>query len=323
MRTQKNVFLAVIKERYCLNPGSEKETYHLVLDLAESGIEYAVGDCLGIYPQNDPSHVQTLIESLKATGEELVEDRQGASHTLHAFLTSQASLIRLPEAAEDLATPKGFCKRLAPLLPRFYSIASSMERVGREAHLTVALIDGTCSHYLCKRTPLGSPVLSIFHQPSHNFSLPAASFDKPIVMIGPGTGIAPFRGFMQERIAKQASEKNWLFFGERRYKTDFYYQSYWEQLVAEGKLELDCAFSRDQEERVYVQHKILNKSAQIWEWIGQGAYIFVCGNASRMAKDVDKTLHAIVEKEGNYLPAEAKAFIKELKKADRYQRDVY
>ena len=143
-------------------------------------------------------------------------------------------------------------------------------------------------------------------------------------MVGPGTGVAPFRGFLQERIAKNAEGKNWLFFGERRSHTDFYYQGYWHQLAWEGKLELDCAFSRDQEERIYVQHRMIEKSKEIWRWIStEGAYLFVCGNASKMAKDVDKTLHEIVEKEGQFAPAEAKNFLKELKKAGRYQRDVY
>jgi sulfite reductase (NADPH) flavoprotein alpha-component len=317
----KNIFLATIKERICLNAGSEKETYHLVIDLEGSGIEYKVGDCLGIYPHNDPSSVAKVIEGLCATGKEMIEDRQGVVHTLKDFLLSRANLLRLPQGVEW--TPAAFCRKLPPQLPRFYSIASSQHVVGNEAHLTVGLIEGTCSQYLCKRAPLGKALLSIFHQPSRHFSLPPESFNQPIIMIGPGTGIAPFRGFMQERIQKNSPAKNWLFFGERRHKTDFYYQNYWEQLVDEKRLDLDCAFSRDQEEKIYVQHRMLGKSAKIWDWLSAGAYLFVCGNASKMAKDVDKALHTIVETEGKYSTAEAKNFIKELKKANRYQRDVY
>jgi sulfite reductase (NADPH) flavoprotein alpha-component len=319
--TQERVFLATIKERICLNAGSEKETYHLVIDLKGSGIEYQVGDCLGIYPQNDPSLVKELMETLQARGDEIVEDRKGISYSLSDFLLSRANLQRLPQ--EGRLTPTAFCKRLSPQLPRFYSIASSREVVGNEAHLTVGLIEGICSHYLCKRAPLGVPILPVYHQPSHHFSLPPESFDKPIIMVGPGTGIAPFRGFMQERITKNQIGKNWLFFGERHRHRDFYYQSYWERLVNEGKLDLDCAFSRDQEERFYVQHKMLEKSSKIWSWLKEGAYVFVCGNASKMAKDVDQTLQAIIGKEGGYPPADVKNFIKELKKTNRYQRDIY
>ncbi len=317
----KSTFLATIKDRFCLNSGSDKETWHLVLDIEGSGIEYKVGDCLGIYPTNDPALVSRILETFKASGSETIIDRKGNSHQLDFFLSSQANLLRLPSDVE--MTLEAFCKKLGPQLPRFYSVASSQQVVGNEVHLTVGLIEGTCTQYICKRAPLGEPVLSVFHQPSHQFSLPPESFTAPIIMIGPGTGIAPFRGFMQERIAQNASAKNWLFFGERRQQTDFYYQTFWQKLVSEEKLQLDCAFSRDQPEKVYVQHKMLEKGAELFRWIQEGAYLFVCGNADKMAKDVDKTLHAIIETEGKCSPEEAKAFIKSLKKINRYQRDVY
>lgn len=319
---QKQSFSATIKERYCLNPGSEKATYHVVLDLEESGIQYAVGDCLGIYPENDPSLVQKLISQWDATGEEIVEDRKGNLFALSTFLTQYANLSRLPET-NQCHSLADFCKGLSPLLPRFYSIASSMSVVGQEAHLTVGLIDGLCTHFLCNRVPLGIPRLAVFHHPARNFSLHPESFDKPVIMVGPGTGIAPFRGFMQERVSGEASPKNWLFFGERHRETDFYYKNYWEELVSQGKLTLDCAFSRDQADKVYVQHKMLEKSGKLWEWLQEGAYLFVCGDASRMAKDVEKILQAIVEREGGYSPENAKAYLKDLKKSNRYQRDVY
>jgi sulfite reductase (NADPH) flavoprotein alpha-component len=318
---QEKIFLATIKERVCLNVGSDKETYHLIVDLEGSDIEYHVGDCLGIYPQNDPSQVQSIIHALSATGEEIVEDRKGRLYPLYNYLLGYANLSRLPQGSDW--TPASYCKRLAPQLPRFYSIASAKSVVGNEAHLTVGLIDGICSHFLCKRAPIGEPVLSVFHHPSRNFSLPSDSFDKPIIMIGPGTGIAPFRGFMQERLSKNVTAKNWLFFGERHQNTDFYYQSFWEELVRAGHLELDCAFSRDQEEKVYVQHKMFDKKKKIWDWLQQGAYLFVCGNASKMAKDVEQTLVSIIESEGGQTPENAKFFLKELKKIGRYQRDVY
>jgi len=123
---------------------------------------------------------------------------------------------------------------------------------------------------------------------------------------------------MQERQHK----KNWLFFGERK-ETDFYYRSFWESLVSKKKLKIDCAFSRDQKEKIYVQHKMIEKSSEIWQWLKEGAYLFVCGDASKMAKDVDRALHQIIETEGNMDPTDAKAYIKNLRKAKRYQRDIY
>ena len=322
---QRESFSATIKERYCLNPGSEKETYHLVLDLENSEIQYAVGDCLGIFPENEPSSVQKIIQQWNALGDETVEDRQGNRYPLGTFLSQHVNLARIPPLVEQNPSfcLNTLCKALPPLLPRFYSIASSMRVVGKEAHLIIGLIDGVCTDFLCKRAPLNQPLLSVFHHPARNFSLPPESQDKPIIMIGPGTGVAPFRGFMQERISAAASPKNWLFFGERRSQTDFYYQNDWHDLVAQGKLILDCAFSRDQTDKVYVQHRMLEKGRQLWEWLEEGAYLFVCGDASRMAKDVDKTLQMIIEKESGLSLESSKAYIKELKKVNRYQRDVY
>jgi len=321
-------FLARIKERVRLNPGSDKETYHIVLDLEGSGIEYSVGDCIGVYPENDPIYVKTL---LKALGDQ----------SLHEFLLRRANLNRIPKKVlgehPDLLTllkykkvePGHLQEKLLPLLPRFYSIASSKNQVGNEVHLTVALSKnpsdspvpyGVCSHYLCHRAPLLKPVIPIFLQPSRHFSLPPESADRSVIMIGPGTGVAPFRGFMQER---ERASKNWLFFGERNEETDYYYRSFWEKLTSQNKLKIDCAFSRDQKEKVYVQHKMLQNSAQLWKWLEEGAYLFVCGDASKMAKDVDKALHKIVETEGNMPADDAKAYIKNLRKLKRYQRDVY
>jgi sulfite reductase (NADPH) flavoprotein alpha-component len=317
---REHAFLAKIKERYCLNPGSDKKTYHLIIDLEGSEISYAVGDCLGIFPQNDPSAVNALLDLVAVTGDTEIKDRHGAQHRLQEFFTSYANLSRIPQGPLSVAD---FCKKLSPLLPRFYSIASSQKVVGQEAHLTVGLVDGVCSPFLCERAPLNEPILPVFHQTSRHFSLSPESFHKPIMMIGPGTGIAPFRGFIQERISQKTSHKNWLFFGERTRRHDFYYQRDWEPLISAGQLDLDCAFSRDQEEKIYVQHRMLEKSGEIWKWLSEGAYLFVCGDASHMAKDVDKALHMIVEREGQYSPLEAKAYIKNLKHENRYQRDVY
>jgi sulfite reductase (NADPH) flavoprotein alpha-component len=316
---RENAFLAKIKERYRLNPGSEKQTYHVVVDLEGSGINYAVGDCLGVFPENEPDVIHQLLGRWGVQEGTEIEDRRGNRHLLKPFLTFHANLARIPKA--DLSLSE-FCKKLSPLLPRFYSIASSQRVVGNEAHLTVAL-DGLCSQFLCERAPLGNPILPIFHHVSPHFSLSPESFHKPILMIGPGTGVAPFRGFIQERLSQKISHKNWLFFGERSSKHDFYYQKDWDPLITSGELQIDCAFSRDQPEKIYVQHRMLEKSRTIWEWLSEGAYLFVCGDASQMAKDVDKTLHMIVAKEGRLSMSEAKEYIKSLKHTNRYQRDVY
>lgn len=340
-------FLATIKERYCLNkPGSDKQTYHVVLDLSTSGIQYSVGDCLGVYPENDLYFVNKILECASLSGEELVKNRQEDICSLKTFLLKEANIFRVPKMLQSCESPflhehlrikkidaQTLASVLSPLMPRFYSIASSMKVVGNEAHLTVALTPGTleeealpfgiCSHYLCSRVVTDQPMVPLFLQKSRHFSLPEESNDKPIIMIGPGTGIAPFRGFMQERVVRKASSKNWLFFGERRQASDFYYQDFWEKLSNEEMLKLDCAFSRDQENKIYVQHKMEQNSSLLWRWLEDEAYLFVCGDASKMAKDVDKTLLSIIEQEGKMDTASAKSYIKNLKSTNRYQRDVY
>jgi sulfite reductase (NADPH) flavoprotein alpha-component len=144
-----------------------------------------------------------------------------------------------------------------------------------------------------------------------------------MIMIGPGTGVAPFRAFMQERMAHNAQGKNWLFFGECNRATDFFYEDYWTSLEQQGKLRLDVAFSRDQEEKVYVQHRMLAHGSDFYQWMMEGAYIYVCGDASRMAKDVEATLLEIIRVHGNMDAPEAKAFLKKLRAEKRYLRDVY
>lgn len=224
-----------------------------------------------------------------------------------------------------------FCDLLFPLLPRFYSIASSMKKVGEEAHLTVGLNEysmsgtqkvGVCSRFLCQLAPLHEPIIPIYLQPSHEFTLSAETTDKPIIMIGPGTGVAPFRGFMQER-ELQGHTKNWLFFGERHEKSDFFYKDFWHQLQNQGLLKLDVAFSRDHAQKVYVQDCLLKKSDEIWEWLVNGAYLFVCGDASKMAKDVEHTLQQIIHVKGRMDLVEARAYLKLLRTQKRYLRDIY
>lgn len=237
----------------------------------------------------------------------------------------------LEENREVKFTPQELCNLLMPLLPRFYSIASAQSVVGEEVHLTVAELvyetnghtrRGVATHYLCKLAPMNHSVVPIYIHPSNGFTLPADQ-SAPIIMIGPGTGVAPYRGFMQERIKSGATGSNWLFFGERHRAHEYLYGEYWEKLAAEGALRVDNAFSRDQEHKIYVQHKMLEHGKEFFDQLENGAYVYVCGDAHKMAKDVDAALHDIVRTYGGYDEHRAKEYVKALKAAKRYLRDVY
>tara|TARA_B100001248_G_scaffold177290_1_gene134674 strand:+ start:820 stop:1956 length:1137 start_codon:yes stop_codon:yes gene_type:complete len=218
---------------------------------------------------------------------------------------------------------------LRPMPPRLYSIASSITAHPEEVHLTVAVVryvgngrkrKGVCSSYLAER--VGDTILCYFH-PNKNFKLPEDS-STPIIMVGPGTGIAPFRAFIEERKALGSSGKNWLFFGERTKKTDYLYGDEWEAYQKDGILNrLDLAWSRDQAEKVYVQHKMLEKKGELWSWLNDGAVFYVCGDASRMAKDVDQALRSIAQSEGGLSEEDAVFWVKNLQKERRYLKDIY
>ena len=220
---------------------------------------------------------------------------------------------------------------LDALQPRLYSIASSPKMRADEVHLTVAqlryrqrgrLRKGLASSYLAERVNPGAQI-RVFVRPSHGFRLPEEN-DAAIIMIGPGTGIAPFRAFLQERRAIGARGRNWLFFGDQRRTFDFLYQQELEGYFADGLLNrLDTAFSRDQAEKIYVQHRMREQAAALWAWLQEGAYIYVCGDAQRMAKDVDAALAWIVAKRGAMSLAAARTYLAELARNRRYQRDVY
>jgi sulfite reductase (NADPH) flavoprotein alpha-component len=179
---------------------------------------------------------------------------------------------------------------------------------------------GVCSSYLAER--VGDSIPCYFH-PNKNFKLPEDG-NAPIIMVGPGTGIAPFRAFIEERKVSGASGKNWLFFGDRSQKTDYLYGSEWESYLKDGLInELDLAWSRDQDEKVYVQHKMLEKGKVLWEWLEDGAIFYVCGDASRMAKDVDSALRTIAQKQGAMSEEDSALWVKKLQKDKRYLKDVY
>ena len=222
-----------------------------------------------------------------------------------------------------------FVSLLRPMPPRLYSIASSITAHPEEVHLTVAVVryvgngrkrKGVCSSYLAER--VGDTILCYFH-PNKNFKLPEDS-STPIIMVGPGTGIAPFRAFIEERKALGSSGKNWLFFGDRTKNTDYLYGDEWEAYQKDGILNrLDLAWSRDQAEKVYVQHKMLEKKGELWSWLNDGAVFYVCGDASRMAKDVDQALRSIAQSEGGLSEEDAGFWVKNLQKERRYLKDIY
>jgi sulfite reductase (NADPH) flavoprotein alpha-component len=197
-------------------------------------------------------------------------------------------------------------------------------------HLTIAAVryeshgrarKGVASTFLADRA--GDGKVPVFVQPSHGFK-PPVNGDTPMIMVGPGTGIAPFRAFLEERLATGAKGRNWLFFGDQKRATDFLYQDQLEGWVKDGHLtRLDLAFSRDQAEKIYVQSRMMESAAELWSWLEAGAHFYVCGDASRMAKDVDAALHSIIEKAGGKSAEEAKAYVDRLKSEKRYQRDVY
>ncbi len=229
--------------------------------------------------------------------------------------------------------PQEFMLTQKKLNIRLYSISSSQKAHPKEVHLTVATVKytshgrargGVASTFLAERIKVGETLIPVFVNHGKGFRLPEPQEETPVIMIGPGTGIAPFRAFLEERKATAAKGKAWLFFGEVSEKTCFFYRDQFEGYLADGILaKLSTAWSRDQAEKIYVQHKMLENSAEIYAWLEQGAIVYVCGDASRMAVDVDKALHSIIEKEGGKTPEEAIAYMAAFKEAKRYRRDVY
>ncbi len=222
-----------------------------------------------------------------------------------------------------------FVAVLKKLTPRLYSIASSPNAHPGEVQLTVGVVrytahgrerGGVCSTYMADRA--GKGPARVFVHTNKNFRLPEDT-SKPIIMVGPGTGIAPFRAFIEERLVSGATGENWLFFGNPYRASDFLYEEWLLGLEKEGRLRLSLAFSRDQAEKLYVQHLMLQQAADIWALLQQGGCFYVCGDASRMAKDVDHALRKIAETQGGLSYEEAEEFLKQLKKDKRYQRDVY
>jgi sulfite reductase (NADPH) flavoprotein alpha-component len=220
---------------------------------------------------------------------------------------------------------------LGAIAPRLYSISSSPERCKGQVHLTVRRVaydvngrtrKGVASTMLADRVGPGSPV-RVYVQKSHGFTLPADP-ETPIIMVGPGTGIAPFRAFLQERDEHGAKGKSWLFFGDRSSAHDFLYEDELTDFLRRGVLtRLDTAFSRDQDQKVYVQHRLIERGEELFAWLENGAHLYVCGDAKRMAADVDRALREIVRHHGRMSEEAAAAYVKALTTSGRYRRDVY
>ena len=258
--------------------------------------------------------------------EKLVQDK----NKLREY-ANQTQLVDVLLEKKVKLKPEDLLGLLRKITPRLYSIASSQEEVGEEVHLTVGLVAyaqgshlrfGGASGFLAHRAEEAEHV-RVFVEHNNHFKLPEDDA-APVIMVGPGTGIAPFRAFIQEREARGAQGKNWLFFGDRTFTQDFLYQVEWQKYLKAGVLDqIDLAFSRDQANKVYVQDKLLAQGAAIWQWLEQGAYFYVCGDATHMAKDVHQALLDIVKTHGQKSPSEAEQYLNDLRKAKRYQKDVY
>jgi sulfite reductase (NADPH) flavoprotein alpha-component len=258
----------------------------------------------------------------------LAED---AKEQLKKFTEGREIIDALLEFAPHGLSAEALVGIFRKLPPRLYSIASSPLAHADEVHLTVAAVryhthdrdrKGVCSTYLADLVKTGDPV-QVFVQPNKNFRLPADG-STPVIMVGPGTGVAPFRSFVEHRAALGSPGKNWLFFGDQHYTYDFLYQLEWQDHLKDGTLtKLDVAFSRDQPEKVYVQDRMIAQAKELYQWLEEGAHFYVCGDANRMAHDVHEALISVVEFQAGITREAAEAYVEDLKKTKRYQRDVY
>ena len=331
--------------------GSSKRTHHI--EIACEDVYYKPGDSLGIVPQNPKAVVDEIIALTGIDAERTFVHRNDTC-SVYELLHKKLNIIYLPERVvakyaihvqqeipsiktglldllhhypvKDPAQFELFLQQLEPTTPRLYSISSSLETVDGEVHLTVArdafsieeeLKYGLCSDHLCS-LKAGSSIEFYIHH-NDQFRLPDDQQD--LIMIGPGTGIAPFRAFLSERESAGAGGRNWLFFGDQHFTTDFLYQTELQQWMESGVLNaLDVAFSRDQPEKIYVQDKIRQRASEFLQWIENGAILYVCG-AKKMSEDVEKTILELLKKSGS--SEDAEIYLNELKSNGRYLKDVY
>ena len=410
----KNPYMTKITENYILNgEGSRKETRHVVFELGDSGLDYKVGDALGVLAENPPHIVDEIIEAQGWDRDHAVTTHNGdrslydalkkdfevhlankkfvqslaakvvssgmnismsiVSRTrnqsswtsstdeqlppsLHASVPSDdpsdqiAAITVDPKSIEDYLwtrdyvdimrefdvkySPEEFLDLADRLKPRLYSIASSHDAHPGYVELTVGIVrfeynnrprGGLCTQFMADEIDTSGAPIGVFMSPTKSFILPEDK-DVDIIMVGPGTGIAPFRAFMEQRVFDGGKGKNWLFFGDQSSKTEFYYKDTIETWMDEGDLyRFTTAWSRDQEEKIYVQHRLKEHGAEVWEWFERGAYFYICGDKKYMAKDVHKALIDIAIEHGGMSEADATHFIEKtmMKEQKRYLRDVY
>ena len=410
----KNPYMTKITENYILNgEGSRKETRHVVFELGDSGLDYKVGDALGVLAENPPhivdeineaqgwdrdhavtthngdrslydalkkdfevhlankKFVQSLAAKVVSSGMNISmsivsRTRNQSSWTsstdeqlppsLQASVPSDdpsdqiAAITVDPKSIEDYLwtrdyvdimrefdvkySPEEFLDLADRLKPRLYSIASSHDAHPGYVELTVGIVrfeynnrarGGLCTQFMADEIDTSGAPIGVFMSPTKSFILPEDK-DVDIIMVGPGTGIAPFRAFMEQRVFDGGKGKNWLFFGDQSSKTEFYYKDTIETWMDEGDLyRFTTAWSRDQEEKIYVQHRLKEHGAEVWEWFERGAYFYICGDKKYMAKDVHKALIDIAIEHGGMSEADATHFIEKtmMKEQKRYLRDVY
>lgn len=368
--TKQSPYTAVLSESLKITGrDSVKDIRHIEISLEDSGIQYQVGDALGVYFLNNQSIVDKILSATSNDGDQKVtiKDKEftlrealtekleltlsypgfvkayqqagnnealstllADGKALRAFLEERQIVDIVMQYPQDISA-QALVDALRPLTPRLYSIASSQAEVEDEVHLTVAHIEyeangfthqGGASGYLATQLEEGENV-KVFVESNDNFRLPSDA-NTPIIMVGPGTGIAPFRAFMQERDAQEAEGKNWLFFGNPSFTQDFLYQTEWQAYLKSGLLSnISLAFSRDQKDKIYVQDRMLEQGEELYQWLEAGAHFYVCGDALRMAKDVESALLSIIEKYGSKSPEDAKQYLVDMRKAKRYQKDVY
>jgi sulfite reductase (NADPH) flavoprotein alpha-component len=351
----KKNYTGVINHKVILNDlGSNKETYHIEIT-SEDEIIYEPGDALGIVPKNKAEDVAFILNYFDASGQEEITIKE-QKNTVEIWLQernikglskrsleqidtlfgtkTEAEKLDLIDFLKQNKKPQGatlevLLNLLLPIAPRLYSISSSSEAHDGQVHLTVNLnvftIDGEIKEGLASRFLADFPQdteLEFYIHKNQNFRLPEEDTD--VIMIGPGTGIAPFRSFLAHRDATGADGKNWLFFGEQHFVQDFYYQTEIQEWLTTGVLsKLDTAFSRDQKEKIYVQDRIREKSKEFNEWLENGANLYICGQKSPMSVDVEKAIIEVLVKERNISEIEAKQILEDLETAGKFQKDVY
>jgi sulfite reductase (NADPH) flavoprotein alpha-component len=410
----KNPYMTRITENYILNgEGSRKETRHIVFELGDSGLDYKVGDALGVVAENPPHIVEellsvqgwdrdasvtthngerTLYDALKkdfevhmankkfvqSLAEKVVSSGMNISMSMVSRSRNNSTWVASSEektppsllpsspsddpaskveainadtkAVEDYLwtrdyidimrefdvkySPEEFLELADRLKPRLYSIASSHDAHPEFVELTVGIVrfeyngrarGGLCTQFMADEIDMSGAPIGVFMSPTKSFILPEDK-DTDIIMVGPGTGIAPFRAFMEQRVHDGGTGKNWLFFGDQSEKTEFYYKDEIESWIDEGHLyRFTTAWSRDQEEKIYVQHRLKEHGAEIWEWFERGAYFYICGDKQYMAKDVHRALIQIAIDHGGMSEEDATHFIEKtmMREEKRYLRDVY